>query len=173
MEQTGFSVSTSNARDMYEEGLNYEHGLDKDEYKARQCYVAAAALNYGPAQSQLAEFYFYGKGSLPLSEEMAFKYFHLSADNEDAKGQCNLGMFYENGMARLAKDNNEAARYYHLAADQGLPAAQNNLATMYEYGKGRRKDLNRAKVLYKLAAESGNKQGIYNFERICALHDGL
>jgi TPR repeat protein len=173
MEPTGLGDSISIAKEMYEEGLNYEHGLDKDEYKARQCYVAAAALNYGPAQSQLAEFYFYGKGGLRKSEEMAFKYFHLSADNEDAKGQCNLGMFYENGMAGLAQDINEAARYYHLAADQGFPAAQNNLAAMYEYGKGRRKDLDRAKVLYKLAAESGNSQGIHNFERICALHSGM
>jgi hypothetical protein len=173
MEPTGFDVSTLTAKEMYEEGQNYEHGAEMDEYKARQCYVAAAALNYGPAQSQLAEFYFYGKGGLRKSEEMAYKYFHLAADNEDAKGQCNLGLFYENGMAGLAQDVNEAARYYHLAADQGYAAAQNNLATMYEYGKGRRKDLDRAKVLYKLAAESGNKQAIQNFQRICSLQNGM
>ncbi len=50
-EPTGFDVSTLTAKEMYEEGQTYEHCAEMDEFNARQCYVAAAALNYGPAQS--------------------------------------------------------------------------------------------------------------------------
>ena len=141
-------------------------GTPPDEYKARLCFEEAAALNHAAAQSQLAEYHFYGKGDLRKNEVTALKYYKLSAENGDSRGQCNLGMFYENGMAGLASDIQEASRLYHLAADQGYAPAQNNLATLYEYGRGRRKDLSKALMLYKLAAEAGNKQASHNYDRI-------
>jgi hypothetical protein len=86
-------------------GLNQANSLVKNEKKALHCYEASAALNYGPAQSQLAEISFYDKGGLRRDEDKALKYFRLSADNVDSQTEQYGNVLWDlawQGMQRMS-----------------------------------------------------------------------
>jgi len=56
----------------------------------------------------------------------ATKYYKLSAEQGNLRGQYHIGYCYENGLG-VSKDLNEARRWYNLAAEQGDSDAKKGL----------------------------------------------
>lgn len=74
------------------------------------------------------------------------------------EAQYNLGMCYLQGHG-VAQSPAHAAQYLGMAALQGFQLAEANLARMYEEGRGVKKDLERAKELYRAAARKSGQVG--------------
>jgi len=89
---------------------------------------------------------------LKQSDAKAFKYWKMSADQEDALSQLNIGIMYEEG--RGVKENSmEAFKYYKMSADNGRAEAQLEIALWYFY----QGNCNAEAYKYsKLAAKQGN-----------------
>lgn len=85
----------------------------------------------------------------------------LSAEQGDARAQCNLGVCYRYGTG-VEKDEEEAVRLYRLAAEQGDACAQCNLGYCYDEGIWVEKDEEEAVKWYRLSAEQGYARGQCN-----------
>jgi hypothetical protein len=109
----------------------------------------------------------YGKG---IGQDFirAAKYYHLSAELNDADPQNSLGIFFEQGMA-VQSNPALAARYYQRAALQGHPDGANNLGFCLEHGRGVERDIQLAANDYKYAADRGHPEGDLNYRRCLRL----
>lgn len=74
--------------------------------------------------------YKYGIG-VKKNPELAFKYYKLSAEQENVYGQYGLGYCYENGFG-TEKDINLAVKYYSLSANQESKLAIDALKRLAE-----------------------------------------
>ncbi|RLA47429.1 MAG: hypothetical protein DRR42_17590 [Gammaproteobacteria bacterium] len=95
------------------------------------------------AQWQLANRYSLGLEGVSQSDQEAFQWYRLAANQGLARAQLKLGLAYGQGKGVL-QDDQESVRWYRLAADQGNANAQYNLAIMYAKGQGVEKDYVRA-----------------------------
>ena len=77
-----------------------------------------------------------------------------------------LGMQYETGQSGITPDLEQAAQCFKKAADQGHAAAQNHLGVMYKTGQGVRKNKRSAIKWFRLSANQGNEEALYNLRKI-------
>lgn len=88
-------------------------------------------------------------------ENEAFRWYKLSADLGNCRGQGILGYCYGEGFG-IEKDETMAIIWYRRAAAQGETVAIYNIGYCYEEGIGVAKDISEAIHWYTLAAEQGN-----------------
>ncbi len=119
----------------------------------RECKPLADQENATP-QSMLGKMNEYGRG-LPQDNEIAIKWYTLSAEQGNAEAQNNLGLVHQYGRS-IPHNNEIAAKWYELAANQEFADAQYNLGLMYYTGKGVSFDRDIAYRLWRLAAEQGD-----------------
>lgn len=93
--------------------------------------------------------------AVPKNEHEAFKWYKLSAEQDNCRGQGILGYCYGEGFG-VEKSENTAMEWYRRAAAQGETVAIYNIGYCFEDGIGVPKDHTEAVKWYRLAAEKGN-----------------
>lgn len=105
----------------------------------------------GPAD--LGVQYLLGRG-VPQSDEKAFHYFSIAAENGDVFAANELGYLYAAGKG-TSVDYAKALSFYQQAAEHGLASAQYNLGLMYATGMGTPPDRALARQWFQKAAARG------------------
>jgi TonB family protein len=113
----------------------------------------AAAMDYGPAETRLGQFYLSGTGT-PVDNQKAAELFDRAAFHGDAAGDYELGKLYKTGTGVLP-DQAMALKLFTRAADQDLPQAEFALGVASELGEGAPPDLPQALKWYRKSAEQG------------------
>jgi len=144
---------------IYNMGLCFEHGrgVPKDIGKAIEYYNIAANKGHGKAQFNLGSFYIHGAPSLQKNEPKAIELLVQAAYNGIAKAQVYLGIHFAKN-----NDHNNSAKYFSLASDQQDPVGMYHYAVCLENGWGVEKDMVKAGMLYKRAAEMGDVSAMFN-----------
>lgn len=88
----------------------------------------SAERGNAPAQNDLGECYFFGRGVSQNNAE-AFKWYHAAAVQGYAWGQFNLGWMLNNGRG-VAKDQAAAIHWFRKAAEQGHEESQKTLSQL-------------------------------------------
>lgn len=115
----------------------------------------------------------YAKGlKVPQDFTEAYKWFHMAAENGDARGQYMTGKYLLDGLG-VRKNTAEAARWFSKAAAQGIVSAQALLGDLYYYGDGVVQNTSLAVAWYKRAAEQGNIDAQYSLGTIYNRGDGV
>jgi TPR repeat protein len=91
----------------------------------------------------------------------AVEWFTLSANQGDARAQCNLGLCYYNGTG-IAQDKTKAVEWFTLSAKQGDAQAQCCLGLCYSNGIGISQDKAKAVEWYTVAANQGDARAQCN-----------
>jgi len=73
------------------------------------------------------------------------------------------------GRKKSPHDMKLAAKWLGLAAQQGKPIAENDLGMLYYYGRGVRRDLNKARHWFKMAADQGYRRARVNLAYLDSL----
>ena len=134
-----------------------------DFSKARKYFeIGTEKYKHPLAQLYLGLMYFEGC-DLPVNYDEAYKWFNLSAEQDEEMAQYCLGLIYQNGFG-VEMDYEQAIKWYFLAAEQSNPDAQNNLGSMYANGEGLPVDETQARRLFQLAAEQGDENAKINLE---------
>ena len=111
-----------------------------------------AERGHPPAQYQLAENHYNGKGT-DKNFEQAFEWFEKAALQDFTPAQYNLAVLYD--KARGTKENPEQAfHWYEKAAEQEHAQARYNLAIMYKKGRGTQQN-------FRLAFEGFNWSALW------------
>lgn len=146
-------AEAGNADDQYKVAIMYEtgDGTKKNPREAIKWLMKAAEQGHADARFKLGMSYAQGK-MVRQDYFMAAKYYRLAATfNNHADAQFRLGELHFNGRG-VDHDYNKATTYYRQAAAQGHGAAQYILSSMYEEGWGIKRDLIKAYIWMKLAA---------------------
>jgi TPR repeat protein len=107
------------------------------------------------SNSQQGVRYLFGRG-VPQSNEKAFSYFKLAADQGSPTAQNEVAYLYAAGKG-TPQSYEKALYYYQLAAFQNVSSAQYNLGLMYAKGLGtKQNEVEAAKWIEKSA-----KRGFY------------
>jgi TPR repeat protein len=136
--------------------------VKKDDLKAVGYYEQAAALNYPPAQFNLAIMYENGFG-VEINYDLAKVFLEKSARQNYLPAQFNLGCLYQKYFNQLEL----AAYWYDLAASKNHPQAQHNLAMLLTNGQGIPKDFVAAVNWFKKAAAGGEVKSLYALACLC------
>jgi uncharacterized protein len=105
-------------------------------------FKKAAEQGYGPAEHNLGNMYYHGKG-LKRDYSQAFYWYKKSAENNFTRGKYNLGTMYYKGLG-VKQDYSKAYHWLIKASDLGYDKAQNLLASLYLSGLGVKKDVAQA-----------------------------
>ncbi|KAJ3363617.1 hypothetical protein GGF31_000924 [Allomyces arbusculus] len=116
-------------------------------WAAETCMNAAAQYALGTC--------FHDGVGVEKSATTAVKWYRLSADQENPRGQGILGYCYGEAFG-VEKDANLALKYYLLAANQGETVAMYNVGYVYEESIGVERNMEIAFQWYQRAAELGN-----------------
>lgn len=120
----GVPEAQRNLAQLYRLGL----GVERDNERAYDLYIAAAEQNSVEAQVNVAFLLLTGEG-VDKDPRQAALWFARAADQGDALAQFNLGLMYEKGVG--VPQNRETAReLYQLAANQGQERALARLDTI-------------------------------------------
>lgn len=140
--------------------------LGKPDYSEAAKWYKLAADQEGSYEAyQLALLLKDGKGVSKNAQE-AYRYFKKAADKGKSDAYFYVAYFLSEGEG-VSKDLTEARNWYEKAlAEKPTNAIQNNLALMYQRGEGGDLNLNKAKELFKLAAEAGNERAANNLENL-------
>ena len=84
----------------------------------------------------------------------ALKWYRLSANQGNGKGQSALARMYRDGTG-VAQSDAEALRLFRLSVASGNADANGDLAWCYENGRGVTKNMSEAIRLHQLAARQG------------------
>lgn len=131
----------------------------KDDAKARQWFLKAAAQDHAGAQVSLGSIYAHGFG-VPLDWAESIKWYRRAALQGDRIAQHNLGLDYNYGHG-VTRDYARAAQWFRLGAEQGQPRCQYNLGLLCEEGKGVPQSDVDALILYTLATAQPNQNHIF------------
>jgi TPR repeat protein len=96
------------------------------------------------------------------SVERSLELAQYSAERCSRYGQYMLGCMYHYGATGFQCDIDAAAEYYRLSASQHLDAGLRSLGFMHFKGWGVAQDYAKALQLYRLAADQGDGQALYN-----------
>jgi len=170
-------VKEGTARDQNKLGVFYLKGnklFERDEYKAVLWFTLAAQQGYAPAQYNLAECYYNGKGvnkeidkqhqyfrrATPDELGQAYIWYSKAAEQGHIVAQYNLARLYYSGEG-VERDISEAIEWCFKAAEQGFVAAQYSLALCYFNGIGVEQDKNKA-IFWQQKAKTPLKEENYN-----------
>jgi hypothetical protein len=90
-----------------------------------------------------------------------------AAAGGDPAAQLEVAMRYMQSP-QIENNEKEAAKWFTKAAMQGVAVAQYRLGTIYERGMGAARDMARAEIWYRRAAEQGNIKSMHNLAVISA-----
>lgn len=116
--------------------------------------LAMAEAGNVDAQVNVAESYFYGRGTA-TNREAAVIWYVRAAEAGNSSAQASLGLCCFRGWG-CVRDYAESVRWYMKAAEQGNLVAMNDLAFCYMHGYGVEKDETRGFEWAMKAAERGN-----------------
>ena len=144
-----------NAEAQWEVGLMHENGegVTQSYEEAAKWYEKAAAQNYPAACNNLALLYHSGKG-VKTNLKAAEKYYLIAAKQNHLYSEYNLGNLYMN----MGKDK-KGLKWLEKAAEDGYDGALCNMGYYYTNTK---KDCAKGLLLYRQAAEQGNRVAQYN-----------
>ncbi|CAG8447159.1 11399_t:CDS:1 [Ambispora gerdemannii] len=104
--------------------------------------------------------YSWGYGT-NISQESAFFYYSLAANNNDLASQHELGWFYEfGGYASCNRDLERAFYWYQKSAKLGYAPSQTSLGECWHFGIGTEFDLKKAFLWYQRAACGRNRDAM-------------
>jgi TonB family protein len=133
--------------------LRGDLGTKADAKAAFRTMERAAAMDYGPAETRLGEFYLDGVGTT-ANPAKAAEFFDRAAFHGDAPGQYQLGRLYSKGNG-VARDQSMAFKLFTQAAQSDLAEAEFALGVACEMGDGSKQDLPQALKWYRKSAEQG------------------
>lgn len=128
-------------------------GVEVDDEKALQWYLAAARQGNHMAQANVGAFYFMGRGTERNVPE-AIRWLAAAAEGGDLNGLFNLAVLYSKGDG-VDENHEKAAELYRRAAELGHYPSQSRLGYIYAQGKGVSKDRVQAYLWLSLAAQHG------------------
>lgn len=135
------------------DGETYYGDEDLDVEVLKQAYTEDPDVQF-----QIGQMFHLGLG-VSQNPEMAFKWYSLSANQDNALGQWGLGRCYENGLG-VEVDLAESFQWFQRSSRQGDLDAMLSLGRFYQYGYGVRPNEQKAFQLYKKAAEKGNVRAV-------------
>jgi len=163
---------------------NRAKAVDHDQ-DMLQYWQHAADSGDQNAQLALGQLHYFGARGVQRDLQRAREYYQAAADAGVPAAMSNLGQMYAQGIG-IDKNNETALKYYRLAAakvctlpcnvhcavliscvcgvvcTQGDPSAHNGLGFMYMNGRGVTQDYKTALRHFKIAAEHGNADSMYN-----------
>ncbi len=131
---------------------------------AFQTMQRAAALDFGPAETKLGQFYLLGTGT-PVDNAKAAELFDRAAFHGDAEGEYELGRLYRSGVG-VARDQAMALKLFTRAAERDLAEAEFALGVASELGEGAPQDLPQALKWYRKSAEQGTAVAQYRLAKL-------
>lgn len=105
-----------------EMGWHWINGIFYDSTKASyaesavRLYKLAALQDNIDANLKIGDYYYYGKGGLPLNYDKAGAHYRLASKQANAQATYNLGYMYEHGIG-VDQDFHLAKRYYDRAKE--------------------------------------------------------
>ena len=114
----------------------------------------AAAMDFGPAETRLGEFYLAGVGTA-VDNAKAAELFDRAAFHGDPEGEFALGTVYRDGLG-VSRDQAMALKLFMRAAEKDNRDAEYALGLANEKGEGIEQDLPQAAKWYRKSAEQGH-----------------
>lgn len=111
-------------------------------------------LSQAEVQLEMGRRFAFGFG-IPKNTTEAFKWFTLSAEQDNAIAQNHLGYCYGKGIG-VAQNSVQAFKWYLKSAEQGNTNAQYNIGNCYMKGEGVTQNYKEAIKWYIKAAKQGN-----------------
>ena len=146
------AANQENAKAMfYLSSVCYGRGIGVERDLKKSAEYLGKAIVYGDDDAQLE------LGALQEDENNpveAFKYYKLSAEQNNPYAQFNLGRLYLIGKG-VKINNEEAFNWFKKSAENGNAEAQLMLGKCYDQGTGIKKDAALAKEWYIKAAKQG------------------
>jgi uncharacterized protein len=130
-------------------GYAHGNGVEKDDTIALRIYQESAAWGDPSAKFALGNWYKSGRGGLPVDWEKSFELQLQAAEMGHEMAMYNVGVAYFTGNQGTEKNFPKAAEWFQRAADKYVTEAGLNLGFLYRRGLGVRKDLRKAKEIYK------------------------
>lgn len=159
-------------------GCYYEIGeyVEKNNIEAINMFKKAAEQNNSVAQNNLGLCYEYGKGTKKNITE-AIKWYKKSSLQDNCRAHCNLGNCYKynKGITKHEINMKIAFKLYQKAIEQGCICED----TVYEYalcfenGEGIEKDMVKAFILYKKAADLDYPKACYKVSEFYRCGTGI
>lgn len=151
-------------RAMLELGVRYETGyqLPKNENNAFHWYTQAAKAGNTTAMINLGWSYADGTGT-PADPDMAIEWFNKAAELGDPEGYDSIAYMYDYAEG-VPEDLEKAELFYLKAIDMGCAFSATNYADMLTFQDDiSQQDLEKARNLYRLAAETGDAYAMYSY----------
>lgn len=123
-----YYLGTRSVSKNFEEAYNYFFQI-VDKIPSNGKVPAKNSKAIGQAAGYLGWMYWRGEG-VQVDPKIAYKWFSIGVDLNDASSQNALGMMYLDGIV-LPKNREKAMEYFKKSADQENPNAQVNLAIEY------------------------------------------
>lgn len=149
-------------------------GVEKNEKKAFQLLLMASEQGDEDAQFELAECYYFGKGTR-LDIERAMELYLKTANLGNKVAQFMVGDYHMIGhlgqsFSIISERNTiKAFGWFLKSAEQGYHPAQRRLGAFYESGTDPCvRNLGKAQYWYLKAAEQGNEKALFALGRIYA-----
>ena len=154
-------AAQDDAERLYNWGCGLFNGTIKHEPDVDlsfECFQRAIDLG---SQDALAFVGSYGSGLVTqkhASDEVAFKWYTIAAEQGNQDALCTLGNMYYDGEG-VDQDYREAFKWFQKSAEQGVSTGQWLLGNMYVEGKGVDQDYGKAFEWFRMSAEQGDAVG--------------
>lgn len=136
----------------------------KDNNESFYWHMKAALQEHSISQNSIGYYYANGLGCEKSPHE-ALKWYEKAANNGNAMAMSNIGFIYAKNDGILA-DRKKAIEWFEKAADLGEECGLFNLALEYEFGEVLQKDLQKAEVLYLMAANKNYNLAQHKYAEI-------
>ncbi|KAF8843893.1 HCP-like protein [Paxillus ammoniavirescens] len=137
------------------------------QQEARLHLERAAFLHFAPAQYKLGHAYEFALPPFPFDALLSVQYYSLASQQGEVEADMALSKWFLCGAeGAFDKDESLAFTFAEKAARKGLPSAEFAMGYYKEVGVGGLKDIDAARMWYKLASDHGNTDAT---ERLAAL----
>lgn len=155
VEKIKFFAEKGNPNFQFSLGKLYDRGeyIEQDFLQAAHWYEMAANQGESRAQNNLGCLYLDGEG-VDKDFEKALYWFEKSAKQDNSYAILNIGEYYR----EVKKDYKTAMKYYKKAEKLEPKLSWYLMGLLYKDGLGVKKDLKKAKTLFKKSADKGFKE---------------
>ncbi|KIK76997.1 hypothetical protein PAXRUDRAFT_168151 [Paxillus rubicundulus Ve08.2h10] len=137
------------------------------QQEARLHLERAAFLHFAPAQYKLGHAYEFALPPFPFDALLSVQYYSLASQQSEVEADMALSKWFLCGAeGAFDKDESLAFTFAEKAARKGLPSAEFAMGYYKEVGVGGSKDIDAARMWYKMASDHGNTDAT---ERLAAL----
>ena len=167
------AADKGHAEARYNLGYSYREGkgdLAIDFNRCIELYEQSAKQGCVDAQYNLARIHLYGSEdgppmTIPVDDELSFRWFLAAAKQEHMVAMNNTGFAYATG--RGVEQNDESAfKWYTKAAEKDDAWAQHKVGVFYEDGRGCEIDLEQAMHWYQKSAAQENQNAMHAVPRL-------